>query len=53
LVKLAVLKISEYAAEKSHYYPSPCTALWGGGEGGGGCYLYGPKVLLNKNMSYT
>jgi hypothetical protein len=38
-------------AEKSHYYPTPCTALWGGGEGG--CYLYGSEDLLNKNVSYT
>jgi hypothetical protein len=36
---------------KSHYYPTPRTALWG--EGGGGCYLYGPEYLLNKNVSYT
>jgi hypothetical protein len=21
-------------AEKSHYYPTPCTAFWGEGEGG-------------------
>jgi hypothetical protein len=38
-------------AEKSHYYPTPCTALWGEGEGG--CYLYGPEDLLSKNVSYT
>jgi hypothetical protein len=38
-------------AEKSHYYPTPCTALWGKGEGE--CYLYGSEDLLNKNMSYT
>jgi hypothetical protein len=23
------------------------------GEGVGGCYLYGPEDLLNKNVSYT
>jgi hypothetical protein len=33
--------------EKSHYSPTPCTALWGEGEGG--FYLYGPEDLLNKN----
>jgi hypothetical protein len=38
-------------AEKSNYYPTHCTALWG--EGKGGCYLYDPEDLLNKNMSYT
>jgi hypothetical protein len=38
-------------AEKSHYYPTPCTALLGGG--GRGCYLYGPEDLLNKNLSCT
>jgi hypothetical protein len=38
-------------AEKSHYYPTPCTALWGEGEGM--CYLYGSEGLLNKNVSYT
>jgi hypothetical protein len=38
-------------AEKNHYYPTPCTALWGRGKGR--CYLYGPKDLLNKNVSYT
>jgi hypothetical protein len=38
-------------AEKSHYYPAPCTALLG--EGGGVCYLYGTEDLLNKNMSYA
>jgi hypothetical protein len=38
-------------AEKSHYYPTPCTALWGDGEGG--CYLYSTEDLLNKNVSYT
>jgi hypothetical protein len=32
-------------AEKSHYYTTPCTALWGEGEGG--CYFYGPEDLLN------
>jgi hypothetical protein len=37
-------------AEKSHYFPTPCTTLWGEGEGG--CYLYGPEDLLNKNVSY-
>jgi hypothetical protein len=35
-------------AEKSHFYPTPCTALWGEGEGGR--YLYGPEDLLNKNV---
>jgi hypothetical protein len=39
-------------AEKSHYYPTPCTLHSPVGEGGG-CYLYGPEDLLNKNMSYT
>jgi hypothetical protein len=24
-----------------------------GGRGKGGCYLYGPEDLLNKNVSYT
>jgi hypothetical protein len=41
-------------AEKSHYYPTPCTqftALWGEGEGG--CYVYGPEDLLNKNVIYS
>jgi hypothetical protein len=38
-------------AEKSHYYPTPCTARWGEGEGE--YYIYGPEDLLNKNVSYT
>jgi hypothetical protein len=38
-------------AEKSHYYPTPCTALWG--EGKGRCYLYGSEDLLNENVSYA
>jgi hypothetical protein len=39
-------------AEKSHYYPTPCSAQPCWGEGGVGCYLYGPEDLLNKNVSY-
>jgi hypothetical protein len=35
--------------EKIHFYPTPCTALWGEG----GCYLYGSEDLLSKNVSYT
>jgi hypothetical protein len=35
-------------AEKSHCYPTPCTALCGGGGRG---MLYGPEDLLN--VSYT
>jgi hypothetical protein len=38
-------------AEKSHYYPTPCTLHSPVGEGG--CYFYGPEDLLNTNMSYT
>jgi hypothetical protein len=38
-------------AEKSHYYPTPCIALWGEEEVG--CYLYGPDDLLNKNVTYS
>jgi hypothetical protein len=38
-------------AEKCHYYPTPCTALWRKGEGE--CYLHGPEDLLHKNESYT
>jgi hypothetical protein len=40
-------------AEKSHYYPTPCTAQHCEGEGEGGCQLNGPEDLLNKNVSYT
>jgi hypothetical protein len=34
--------------EKSHFFPTPCAALWGAGG-----KLYGPEDLLNKNVSYT
>jgi hypothetical protein len=36
-------------AEKSHYYPNPCTALWGGGFR----FRYSPEDLLDKNVNYT
>jgi hypothetical protein len=43
-------------AKKSHYYPTPCTALWGEGEGGS--YLYGTEkrellVHLNYHQNHT
>jgi hypothetical protein len=37
-------------AEKSHHYPTPCAQPC---EGEGGCLLYAPEDLLNKNVSYT
>jgi hypothetical protein len=37
--------------DKACGFPTPCTALWGEGEGG--CYFYGSEDLLNKNVSYT
>jgi hypothetical protein len=36
-------------AEKSHYLHSPPPAQPCRGRGKGGCYLYGPEDLLNKN----
>jgi hypothetical protein len=35
-------------AVKSQYYPTTCTAVWGGG-GEGGCFHCSPEDLLNKN----
>jgi hypothetical protein len=37
-------------AEKSHYYPNPCKALWGRGKRG--CYLYGPEDLLKRKLIF-
>jgi hypothetical protein len=39
-------------AEKSHYHPTPCPALWGE-KGRGILAAHLCKNLLNKNVSYT
>jgi hypothetical protein len=43
--------MSQLRAEKSHYYPTPCTALWG--EAAKGCFLCSPEDLLSKHVNYT
>jgi hypothetical protein len=35
--------------KKGHYYPTPAQSC--GGTGKGGCDLYGPEDLINKNVS--
>jgi hypothetical protein len=37
--------------ERSTYPPPPAQPC--GGEGAGGCFLWSPEDLLNKNVSYT
>jgi hypothetical protein len=38
-------------AEKSHYYPTPCTHSPVRGSGNGGASSIGPEDLLSKNVS--